>query len=104
MVALEGLNIGSNMKKKIFLFIVFIQIVININAQRIDSVIVKRDSIPVNKESMTAKKDSLPINKTSVSLKKDTLPIKKARFLPVPKKALLYSIIPGGGQIYNRKL
>ena len=92
------------MKKKIFLFIVFIQIVININAQRIDSVRVKRDSVPINKESMSMKKDSLTINNTSVAVKKDSLPFKKAKFLPVPKKALLYSIIPGGGQIYNRKL
>lgn len=29
--------------------------------------------------------------------------VKKEKFVPVPKKALLYSIIPGGGQIYNRK-
>lgn len=104
LVALEGLNIGSNMKKKIFLFIVFIQIIININAQNIDSIRVKRDSLPVKKESMTAKKDSLPINKTSLGIKKDTISLKKAKFIPVPKKALLYSIIPGGGQIYNRKL
>ena len=104
MVALEGLNIGSNMKKKIFLFIVFIQIIININAQNIDSLRVKRDSIPVKKESMTTNKDSLTINKASVAVAKDSLPLKKAKFLPVPKKALIYSIIPGGGQIYNRKL
>ncbi len=104
MVALEGLNIGSNMKKKIFLFIVFIQIIININAQNIDSLRVKRDSIPVKKESMTTNKDSLPINKTSLGIKKDTLSLKKAKFIPIPKKALIYSIIPGGGQIYNRKL
>ena len=78
------------MKKNISLFVIFILIKININAQNIDSVRVKSDSIPVKKESLTAKKDSLPL--------------KKAKFLPVPKKALIYSIIPGGGQIYNRKL
>ena len=92
------------MKKKIFLILVFIQIVININAQNIDSVRVKRDSVSINKESIAAKKDSLPINKTSGIIKKDSLPLKKAKFLPIPKKALIYSIMPGGGQIYNRKL
>ncbi len=92
------------MKKNISLFVIFILIKININAQNIDSIRVKRDSIPVKKESMTTNKDSLPINKTSVEVKKDSLPLKKAKFLPVPKKALIYSIIPGGGQIYNRKL
>ncbi len=92
------------MKKKILLFIVFIQIGVNINAQSIDSVRVKRDSIPIKKELVTAKKDSLSINKTSIVVKKDSLFIKKVKFLPIPKKALLYSIIPGGGQIYNRKL
>jgi hypothetical protein len=37
---------------------------------------------------------------------KDTTPsvIAKKKWVPVPKKAFLYSIIPGGGQIYNRKL
>ena len=92
------------MKKKIFLILVFIQIVININAQNIDSVRVKRDSVSINKESIAAKKDSLPINKTSGIIKKDSLPLKKAKFLPIPKKTLIYSIMPGGGQIYNRKL
>ena len=92
------------MKKNISLFVIFILIKININAQNIDSVRVKRDSIPVKKESMTADKDSLPINKTSLGIKKDTISLKKAKFIPVPKKALIYSIIPGGGQIYNRKL
>ena len=92
------------MKKNISLFVIFILIEISINAQNIDSVRVKRDSIPVKKESMTAKKDSLTINKASVAAAKDSLPFKKAKFLPIPKKALLFSMIPGGGQIYNRKL
>ena len=92
------------MKKNISLFVIFILIEININAQNIDSVRVKRDSTPVKKESMIAKKDSLTINKTSVAVKKDTLLLKKTKFLPIPKKALIYSLVPGGGQIYNRKL
>ena len=48
----------------------------------------------------SVKVDSAKIVKTT----KDSVPVKKAKFIPVPKKALLYSIIPGGGQIYNRKL
>ncbi len=40
-------------------------------------------------------KDSLDI------LTQDTL--LKKKWQPIPKKALLWSIIPGGGQIYNRK-
>lgn len=32
------------------------------------------------------------------------MPVKKTKFIPVPKKALIFSAIPGGGQIYNRKL
>ncbi len=92
------------MKKNISLFVIFILIKININAQSVDSTRVKRDSTPIKKESMVAKNDSLPTNKTSVDLKKDSSPFKKAKFLPVPKKALLLSIIPGGGQIYNQKL
>lgn len=43
-------------------------------------------------------------NTDSVKVLKDTLKVKKTAFVPVPKKALLYSIAPGGGQIYNRKL
>ncbi len=36
------------------------------------------------------------------TLLENTTP-KKKHFQPVPKKALLYALIPGGGQIYNRK-
>lgn len=32
-----------------------------------------------------------------------TIKKKQSRFVPKPKMALLWSIIPGGGQIYNRK-
>lgn len=48
----------------------------------------------------TVKKDSFSVTASKDSLKKE---VKKEKFVPVPKKALLYSIIPGGGQIYNRK-
>jgi Family of unknown function (DUF5683) len=35
---------------------------------------------------------------------KDTIkPLVKAKFKPIPRKAFLWSLIPGGGQIYNRK-
>jgi hypothetical protein len=77
------------MKKSIFFSLIFLCIIKNINAQNIDSISV-------------AKKDTL---KNTVSIQ-DTPSVsapKKARFIPVPKKALLYSIAPGGGQIYNRK-
>jgi hypothetical protein len=42
---------------------------------------------------------------TSTELKKDSIsaPRVKQKFKPKPGKALLYSIIPGGGQVYNRK-
>ena len=41
--------------------------------------------------------DSLAPAETQIDFKK------KEKFQPVPRKALLYSIIPGGGQIYNRR-
>jgi Family of unknown function (DUF5683) len=69
------------MKRLILLLNIFFLFLITINAQKIDSL----------------KVDSLKI------VQKDSLPTNKAKFIPVPKKALLYSIIPGGGQIYNRK-
>jgi hypothetical protein len=60
----------------IFLFTVAI-------AQRTDSSVIKKDSLATQKK------------------------IKKLAYqdsFPNPRKALLYAIIPGGGQIYNRKL
>ncbi len=57
---------------------------LNIHAQNIDSVRVGRDTSKKNTPSVLA-------------------PKKDNAFVPNPKKALLYSIIPGGGQIYNRK-
>lgn len=74
-------NRYDKMKRLILLLNIFFLFLINMNAQKIDSL----------------KVDSLKIGQ------KDSISPKKAKFIPVPKKALLYSIIPGGGQIYNRK-
>jgi Family of unknown function (DUF5683) len=71
------------MTKYITLLLLFFAL--NINAQNIDSTRIVQDSL---------KKPNPPLSKT----KKDSF------FTPNPKKALLYSIIPGGGQIYNRKV
>lgn len=77
------------MKKIILIALSVFFIAKNINAQNIDSVRVVKDSLP-----------------RAVSLKKDTTQAidTKKKWIPVPKKAFLYSIIPAGGQIYNRKL
>jgi Family of unknown function (DUF5683) len=77
------------MKKIILIALSVLFITKNINAQNIDSVRVAKDSLP-----------------KSVSLKKDTTQsvVVQKKWTPVPKKAFLFSIIPGGGQIYNRKL
>lgn len=68
-------------------------------AQRPDSL----KNLPKENVLNTPKTISVANSQDSV-VKKDTLKsVKKEKFIPVPKKALLYSIIPGGGQIYNRK-
>ena len=76
------------MKQKYLFFIYFSLIVsLKINAQTVDSLRILKDTVktpPSVKMVKTGKKDSV--------------------FIPNPKKALLYSLIPGGGQIYNRKL
>jgi hypothetical protein len=76
--------------KKILLIILSLCFIIkNINAQNVDSVRITKDSVP-----------------KSAAIKKDTTPsvVVQKKWIPVPKRAFLYSIIPGGGQIYNRKL
>jgi hypothetical protein len=77
------------MKKIIIIGIVFLYITNNCYTQNIDSLKVKSDTL-----------------NQAVASKKDTIHsiVEKKKWVPVPKKALLYSIIPGGGQIYNRKL
>jgi Family of unknown function (DUF5683) len=75
--------------KKIILALSFLFIIKNINAQNIDSVRVAKDTLS-----------------KSVAVKKDTTPsvIVQKKWVPDPKKAFRFAIIPGGGQIYNRKL
>ncbi len=68
------------MKSLIFIFFVFFTSATY--AQRSDSSFVKKDSVVSKKTKKLTVQDSFPN----------------------PKRALLYSIIPGGGQIYNRKL
>ena len=78
------------MKKAVFYTFyafLFLCISLKINAQKIDS--------------LNFSKDSLKIAPPSVSDQKKGG--KDSAFVPVPRKALLYSIIPGGGQVYNRK-
>jgi hypothetical protein len=75
------------MKKAVFYTFLFLCISLKINAQKIDSVNLSKDSLKLSPSVSDIKK-----------VKKDSV------FVPVPRKALLYSIIPGGGQIYNRKL
>ncbi|NJN33226.1 MAG: hypothetical protein HC817_02225 [Saprospiraceae bacterium] len=54
-------------------------------------------------DSLTRKNTplSIPTVSDSNNVQKDS--VVKKKFIPKPKKALLYSIIPGGGQVYNRK-
>jgi Family of unknown function (DUF5683) len=77
------------MKKIILIALSVLFITKNINAQNIDSVRIAKDSLT-----------------KSVAIKKDTTPsvIVQKKWVPDPKKAFRYAIIPGGGQIYNRKL
>ena len=74
------------MKKKLFSICCFyIVFMLKINAQNVDNQRIVKDSLPKNTPSVSkTKKDSA--------------------FIPNPKKAAMYAIIPGGGQIYNRKL
>ena len=63
------------------------------------------DSLVARVDSMVAQFDSI---RTQVTFAADTLaaaqPKEKGRFVPDPKKAMwLAMVIPGGGQIYNRK-
>lgn len=64
----------------LFCFFIFSQVIL---AQRADSTVIKNDSVPVQK-------------KVKKFVYQDSF--------PNPRKAVLYAIIPGGGQIYNRKL
>jgi hypothetical protein len=77
------------MKKIVSVALSVLFIIANINAQNIDSVRVAKDTLA---KTVIAKKDTTP----SVIVQK--------KWVPNPKKAFRYAIIPGGGQIYNRKL
>lgn len=77
------------MKKIILIALSVLFITKNINAQNIDSLRVVKDTLS---KSVAAKKDATP----SVIVQK--------KWVPDPKKAFRFAIIPGGGQIYNRKL
>lgn len=78
-------NVTYNMRCSTFLFF-FMLVYATIGAQDTSNVasIIYKDSVP-----------SLEVSKSLTS---------KDDFKPIPKKALLYSLLfPGGGQIYNRK-
>lgn len=77
------------MKKIILIALSVLFITKNINAQNIDSLRVMKDTLS-----------------KSVAVKKDTTPsvVVQKKWVPDPKKAFRFAIIPGGGQIYNRKL
>jgi Family of unknown function (DUF5683) len=69
--------------KKILVFIVFLMTIHqNTGAQNVDSTKVVQEETPSVKKVKTSVEDSFPN----------------------PRKAFLWSIIPGGGQIYNKKL
>jgi hypothetical protein len=69
--------------KKIFVFIVFLMAIHqNIGAQNVDSTKIVQKNTPSVVKAKTSVEDSFPN----------------------PRKAFLWSIIPGGGQIYNKKL
>ncbi len=54
-------------------------------------------------DSLTKKNTPLSTNAVSDSNKVEKDSVIKKKFVPKPKKALLFSLIPGGGQVYNRK-
>ncbi len=76
--------------KKIIIALAFLVFICqNINAQNVDTTQVVQKNTP--SVAATPRKDKTP--KTGVE---DSF--------PNPRKALMWSIIPGGGQIYNKKL
>lgn len=78
----------------LFFIFCFVLLQMNANAQQKDSVIIKNDSIYLHQNA----KDSLP--KKEIVVKKDSVVKKKHD----PHKATLYSaILPGAGQVYNKK-
>lgn len=70
------------MKKIIIAFAFLASVCPNINAQNVDSTRVTQKKTPSVVKQKTTVEDSFPN----------------------PKRALMWSIIPGGGQIYNKKL
>ena len=78
------------MKKILVLGTFFLLNLIKLNAQSIDSIGVTKESVP------NFSKYNRPIDSIELA--------KNKKWKPIPKRALLYSIIPAAGQIYNRKL
>ena len=93
------------MKKiKVILYIVLLLLcLVDTNGYAQTDVALKRDTIISTVPGQTAASDSTV---KAVLLAGDTLKqpqVKLKTFKPDPNKALLYALIPGGGQIYNRK-
>ena len=91
--------------KNILLFgVIFLLKIQNATAQRIDNQSLAKDSTP----SVVSSKQLAVGNKQDSAKPKSKPLLVKTKLqndsFPSPRKALLYSIIPGGGQIYNRKL
>ena len=90
--------------KKILLINTFLLLFLHLSfAQNANNQSVKADSPPSVKSEIgktpQVKADTLPTSKKSVE-KKGQASIDS---FPIPKVAALWSIIPGGGQIYNKK-
>ena len=91
-------------KVKVILYIVLLLLcLVDTNGYAQTDVALKRDTIISTVPGQTAASDSTV---KAVLLAGDTLKqpqVKLKTFKPDPNKALLYALIPGGGQIYNRK-
>lgn len=90
--------------KKIILVNTFLLLFLHLSfAQNVNNQTVKADSPPpvktVNSNTQQAVVDTIPVSK-KVASKKQQASIDS---FPIPKVAALWSIIPGGGQIYNKK-
>ncbi len=81
-------SVFCGMKQIFFISLLTAICTVPLFSQATDNQTVKRDSTSLSKDSTLA----VSIEKT---VKNDSF--------PVPKKAILWALVPGGGQIYNRK-
>ena len=63
----------------------------------VKSQVITADTVQLNADNLTKVDATIKATIDSVAMLKG-----KAKFMPVPKTATRFALIPGGGQIYNR--